>query len=385
VDNRIAAIAGKKQRLVIGLMSGTSADGTDAALMRLGGSGPETRWEMLRFITIPHPPDIRSRMLGLMHADAAEICHMNFVIGRLFGEAALALAKEGGINIGDVDVIGSHGQTAYHIDSASERATLQIGEAAVIAEMTGCVVVSDFRTRDVAAGGKGAPLAPFADFVMFRHPQKIRVMQNIGGIANLTVLPASFDDVMAFDTGPGNGLIDEAMRLISGGKMDYDKDGAFAKSGKVDRALLEKLLALPYFAQSPPKTTGKEYFGREFVKRLAAENPRMRDEDLIATLTALTAESIARAYERFVFPKYKVEEVFVSGGGARNPVIMARLAERLAPVAVKTTDDLGMPVDAKEAAAFAILANQTICGRPSNVPSATGASRAVILGKITLP
>ena len=385
MENRIAEIAGKKQRLVIGLMSGTSADGTDAALMRLEGAGLETRWEMLRFITIPHRAEIRARMLNLMHADAGEICRMNFIIGRIFGEAALALAKEAGISIDDVDVIGSHGQTAYHIDTPDERATLQIGEAAIIAEMTGRVVISDFRTGDIAAGGKGAPLVPFADFVMFRHPKKIRAMQNIGGIANLTVLPASLDEVTAFDTGPGNSLIDEAMRQVTGGKMDYDKDGAFATRGKVDRPLLEKLLALPYFAQSPPKTTGKENFGKDFVKGLMAENPRMREEDLIATLTMLTGESIARAYERFVFPKHKVEEIFVSGGGARNPVIMSRLAERLAPVPVKTTDELGMPVDAKEAAAFAILANQTICGRPSNVPSATGASRAVILGKITLP
>ena len=366
-------------------MSGTSADGTDAALMRLEGAGLETHWEMLRFITIPHRAEIRARMLNLMHADAGEICRMNFIIGRIFGEAALALAKDAGISIDDVDIIGSHGQTAYHIDSASERATLQIGEAAIIAEMTGRVVISDFRTADIAAGGKGAPLVPFADFVMFRHPKKIRAMQNIGGIANLTVLPASLDEVTAFDTGPGNGLIDEAMRQATGNQMHYDRDGAFAKRGKVDRPLLEKLLALPYFAQSPPKTTGKENFGRDFVNGLMAENPRMRAEDLIATLTMLTGESIARAYERFVFPKHKVKEIFVSGGGARNPVIMSRLAERLAPVPVKTTAELGMPVDAKEAAAFAILANQTICGQPSNVPSATGASRAVILGKITLP
>jgi anhydro-N-acetylmuramic acid kinase len=285
----------------------------------------------------------------------------------------------------DVDVIGSHGQTAYHIDTPAEHATLQIGEAAAIAEMTGCLVVSDFRARDIAAGGTGAPLVPFADFVMFRHPKKIRAMQNIGGIANLTVLAPSIDDVIAFDSGPGNGLIDEAVRLATDGKMHYDKDGELARNGRVDRALLEELLALPYFTQSPPKTTGKEYFGREFVRGLVAENPRMRMEDLVATLTALTGESIARAYERFVFPKYGVEEIYVSGGGARNPVVMAHLAQRLAPRPVKTTDELGMPADAKEAAAFAILANQTICGKTSNVPSATGASHPVILGRITLP
>lgn len=363
-------------------MSGTSADGVDAALMRLGGHGPKTRWRMLRFISVPYRAEIRGRILNLMRADAEEICAMNFIIGGIFAEAALALARKARVKISEVDAIGSHGQTAYHIDSPGRRATLQIGEAAAIAEMTGCLVVSNFRARDIAAGGRGAPLVPFADFVMFHHPRKIRAMQNIGGIANVTVLTPRLENVIAFDTGPGNGLIDEAARLATKGKADYDKDGSLARRGTIDARLLKKLLALPYFAQSPPKTTGKEKFGRDFVKSIAAKNPRLRPQDLVATLTRLTSESIARAYERFVFPKYRVAEIFVSGGGAHNPVIMSHLAERLR-VPVRTTDEIGMPIDAKEAAAFAILANQTICGEPSNVPNATGAAKSVILGDLT--
>jgi anhydro-N-acetylmuramic acid kinase len=385
VQDNFSAIAAKSSRLIIGLMSGTSADGVDAALMRLEGVGPDTRWKMLHFIMTPYLPDLRRRMLNLMHADAAEICRMNFLIGRVFGEATLALAKDARIRISEVDAIGSHGQTAYHIDSNGDRATLQIGEAAVIAEMTGCVVVSNFRARDIAAGGRGAPLVPFADYVMFRHPQKIRAMQNIGGIANVTILPPKLNDVTAFDTGPGNGLIDEAVRIVTNGKMDYDKDAAVAERGKVNGQMLEQLLSHPYFSQSPPKSTGKETFGREFVQALLAKYPRVAPEDLVATLTRFTAESIARAYAQFVLPKYDVAEIYVSGGGAHNPAIMRHLSERLAPIGVKTTDELGMPVDAKEAAAFAILANQTICGQPSNVPSATGAARPLILGCITLP
>lgn len=382
MHNRMAQIVAKPERLVIGLMSGTSADGVDAALMRIGGCGQDTRWEMLRFISVPLPDDVRARALNLMRADAAEICRMNFIIGRLFAEAALALAVTAGIGIEEVDAIGSHGQTAYHIDADGEHATLQIGEAAVIAEMTGCAVVSDFRPRDIAAGGRGAPLVPFADFVMFRHPDRVRAMQNIGGIANVTVVTPFMEDLVAFDTGPGNGPIDEAVRLVAGGH--YDADGAIAKSGRIDEPLLEEMLALPYFAQHPPKTTGKESFGREFVKRIMEKRPSLSGEDMVATLTALTGESIARAYERFVLPKYEMDEIYVSGGGARNPVIMTRLARRL-PAPVMTTEALGMPVDAKEAAAFAILANQTIHGLPGNVPSATGARRPAVLGKVTLP
>lgn len=276
MHKKMSQIVEKRERLIIGLMSGTSADGVDAALMRISGCGVETRWELLHCISVPLPDEIRKRALKLMGADAEEICRMNFIIGRLFAEAALMLAVTGGVDIGEVDVIGSHGQTAYHIDAADERATLQIGEAAVIAEMTGCVVVSDFRPRDIAAGGRGAPLVPFADYVMFRHPDRVRAMQNIGGIANVTVVTPFMEDVIAFDTGPGNGLIDEAVRITTDGEEDYDVNGRLALAGEVNEALLEEALALPFFAKKPPKTTGKETFGRAFVRRIMKKWSRRR-------------------------------------------------------------------------------------------------------------
>jgi anhydro-N-acetylmuramic acid kinase len=273
-----------------------------------------------------------------------------------------------------IHLIGCHGQTIYH---ESGRNTLQIGEAAVIAERTAIPVVSDFRTRDIAAGGKGAPLVPFVDDLLFRDRDRNRVALNIGGIANITVLP-KHGAVLAFDTGPGNMAIDALAARHTGGKWKFDRGGRIASAGRVDDKLLGKLLADPYYKEAPPKSAGREQYGGEFVRRLIKS--KLPLPDLIATATVLTAATVAIGIERFAGD---CEELIVSGGGAHNPQIMGRLAAFLPRVAIATTADYGIDVDAKEAIAFAILAHRTWRRRPSNLPAATGARRPVILGKIS--
>jgi len=285
-----------------------------------------------------------------------------------------------------IDLIGSHGQTLWHeppINSIGS--TLQLGEPAVIAEMTGVPVVSNFRTRDMAVGGQGAPLVPLADWLLLSHPTRTRAAQNIGGIANVTYLPATTDSkngVMAFDTGPGNMLIDEAVRLATNGAWEYDHDGELAAQGRVDESLLTEWLMEPYFQQKPPRTTGRELFGTQRATEYwnHAMNRGLGPNDIVATLTALTARSIEHAYRTFLptFP----DEVVVSGGGARNPTLMRMLIDRLAPARATTSEEYGLDIEAKEAIAFAVLAYETWHKRPGNIPSATGASRAVVLGSI---
>jgi anhydro-N-acetylmuramic acid kinase len=374
-------------------MSGTSADGIDAALVEIADAEgePAPRPRLLAFRTEPYPSEVREALFALFRQEAgavARLCFLNFVIGELFAEAALAVAREGGVPIGDVTFIASHGQTVWHqpeplaLAHRATRATLQIGEPCVIAERTGVTVVADFRPRDVAAGGEGAPLAPYMDALLLRSPDKTRAVQNLGGIGNVTYLPAGegTDSVIAFDTGPGNMAIDAAAARVTGGAQAQDTGGLLARAGRVDAALLAELLADPFLQQPPPRTTGRERYGEPFVDTLWQRG--CQGPDLVATLTAFTAASIADSYDRFLLPRGPIDEVILGGGGVHNPALLEELRRRLAPARIRTHADFGIPDDAKEAIAFTLLGYATLLGRPSNLPAATGASRPVLLGKI---
>ncbi|MFB3776111.1 MAG: anhydro-N-acetylmuramic acid kinase [Bryobacteraceae bacterium] len=360
--------------IVAGIMSGTSLDGIDVALVDIKGR----RFRVLDFWTVPYPARVRQALLKA--SSAAEIARLHFLLGELYAEA-VAKSKP------RPELIACHGQTIHHEGEPVRflgrkiASTLQIGAAAVIAERTGIAVVSDFRPRDIAAGGRGAPLVPFVDYLLFRHPRRTRVALNIGGIANVTIIPAGArpDEVVAFDTGPGNMVIDALVEEYTGGRCTFDKDGKFAAEGCVDKALLARLLAAPYYRKRPPKTAGREQYGRAFVERLLGTRRPM--VDLVATAAVLTAATIALGIRRFA--PGPVDEVIVSGGGARNPAIMGHLAAFLPGVAIASSSAFGIESDAKEAIAFAILGYQTWRGRPSNLPSATGARHAVMLGSIT--
>jgi len=389
-----------KERLVIGLISGTSADGVDAALVKIVGREPD-RVETIAFTTKPYPTEIRETVLRVSHnGDVETLCWLNFVLGEIFAEAALEVIKVAGVSAKRVSLIGSHGQTVRHLPpkpsssvprpSSRQVGTLQIASPAVIAFRTGIPVVSDFRTKDMAAGGQGAPLVPLVDWLLLRHSRKNRIALNIGGIANLTVLPAGAraSDVVAFDSGPGNMLIDGAVRHFSCGQESFDRNGEWAKRGRVDKNLFRWLMRHPFLRQPPPKSTGREMFGESFLQRILERSKRLglAPHDVVATLTAFTASSVADAIERFVLPKVgSVDELIVSGGGANNPVLMAMLKERMPQISIHRSDEFGINADAKEAIAFAVLAHRTVMGLAGNLPSATGAKMPVILGSITLP
>ncbi len=377
--------------LIVGLMSGTSLDGADAALVRVEGeTEADVRVEVVSSVTLPYDGGRREAIhAGILAGTAEALCGLHAELGEWLAEAALRACAQAGVDPADVDAVGSHGQTVWHRPPAggTRGATLQLGDAATIAERTGIPVVSDFRTRDVAAGGQGAPLVPWVERVLFSLPGRARALQNLGGIGNVTRVPprGSGEAVFAFDTGPGNALMDAAVELATGGRLSYDCDGRLAARGKVDEALLADLLRHPYFAAPPPKSTGREEFGRPFVERLVAATAPEGDEDwldLVATLTELTARTVADAYGRWVIPR-GVDEVVVSGGGARNPTLMARLAALLHPLPVRDSAALGIDPEAKEAVAFALLAWAHLKGIPANEPGATGAAGPRILGSYT--
>jgi anhydro-N-acetylmuramic acid kinase len=381
--------------LVIGLMSGTSADGVDAALVRIEGRLPAGRLRLEAFLTLPFPNGLRQAILMASDARMGTVellCRLNVALGEVFAEAAMAVADQAGVDIGAIALIGSHGQTVQHLPEAASlggypvRATLQLGEPSVIAERTGVMTVADFRPRDMAAGGEGAPLAPYAHYVLFGVGNRTRLVQNIGGISNVTLLPAggTLADVRAFDTGPGNMPIDGAISRLTGGRESFDKNGARAARGQVHQALVHELLVHPFLQRSPPKSTGRETFGAEFLEhvlRRAAELGVM-DDDLIASMTAFSAATIVDAYRRFILPQHPHVESVLCGGGSRNPVLTDRLRQELPEVEWRLCDDYGLSADALEAVSFAVLAHATVCGQPANVPTATGAQRAVILGKV---
>jgi anhydro-N-acetylmuramic acid kinase len=375
---------------VIGLMSGTSLDGIDAAIVRFEGTPDDLRWTLEAFHSTPYSAEQRRSIHdAIVAGGAAGLCVLHARLGEWLADAALDACERAGRRTDEVDLIGSHGQTVWHEPPrAGERgATLQLGCAATIAERTGIDVISDFRSRDVAAGGHGAPLVPWIDRALFALPGGARVLLNIGGMANLTRVPprGAKQPVLAFDTGPGNALIDAAVELATGGAETFDRDGARAASGTADEALLAELLAHPWFAAAPPRSTGREVFGRPYVEALVARRPIAGDvawNDLAATLTEFTVRTIADAVRRWVLP-LGAAELVVTGGGARNPRIVQGLAAALAPLPVRTGEAIGIDPDAKEALAFAALAWAHAHGVAGNVPEATGASGPRVLGSRT--
>lgn len=376
---------------IAGIMSGTSLDGIDVAIIDMTGSGFKAKISVLTSHSVPYPKKIREALLAVSNASGltGDISRLNFLLGELYAEALEETAERAEIPLDTIKLIGCHGQTIFHEGQASQylgkkvASTFQIGESSVISERTGIDVISNFRERDMAAGGKGAPLVPYLDYMLMRHRGRGRVAINIGGIANLTAIPpnTSTDRVIAFDTGPGNMVIDQLVTRITSSGLTYDRDGVMAAGGTADPKLLAKLLRDKYFRAKPPKTAGREQYGAEFVSKLL--DTELSSEDLIATATALTAESIALGVRNFVLPEMRVDEVFVSGGGTHNPTLMRLLRKAMGEIPVKDTTEVGLDVDAKEAIAFAVMAYETAHARPSNVPMATGAKRHVILGKVT--
>ena len=373
----------------IGIMSGTSLDGVDAALVKIEGRGVATQVELIGFTTTEIPESLKAEIKRAVKPTTGTVdllCSLNFKLGYLFADAAKAVCRESGFPIEKVDFIASHGQTVWHIPKPNgefARSTLQIGEPAVIAYETGVKVISNFRTMDVAAGGEGAPLVPYSEFVLYASPDENVALQNIGGIGNVTVLPSTGNmaDVYAFDTGPGNMIIDEVMQRLYG--RPYDEGGKIAASGKVNTEMLDELMSHPYISMPLPKSTGREMFGEQYTIAMLERWGSLPAADLVATATAFTARTIAEAYRRFVIPKWPIGRTVLGGGGAHNATLRRMLAEELPGVKVMTQDEIGLSSDAKEAIAFAIMGNETMYGYPSNVCSATSASRPVILGNIT--
>jgi anhydro-N-acetylmuramic acid kinase len=382
-----------KSRLAVGLMSGTSMDGIDAALVEIRGSPERPRVRLLAFVKVPYGPEVRTRIARMAAGDAVNagaISQLNFLLGGLFAEAALKVCRRAGVSPRQVSVAGSHGQTIYHQGAPTREgglqiaSTLQIAEPAVIAERTGVPVVADFRTADIAAGGQGAPLVPMVDYLLLRDAREGRVALNIGGIANVTVLPARTkpEDVFGFDTGPGNMVIDALIRHFTKGRESYDAGGRMAARGKVIAPLLAELLRLPLFDREPPRSFGREEFGETLVEQFFLRQRRARVEDVLCTAIEFTARTITEALERFVFPRSQVHRLIVSGGGAHNKFLIKRLRSLLPQLKIEPSDRYGLPVDAKEAIAFAILADRAMHGLPGNLPRVTGARRPVVLGKL---
>ena len=377
---------------VIGLMSGTSADGVDAALVEIRGHGLETQVELLAFTALPFSAEVRHRIFNLFQPETShvdEICQMNFIIGEIFADAAISVVRHASLDINEIDLIGSHGQTVYHLPPQGDvqyiPSTLQIGEPAVIAHRTGIPTIADFRVADLAAGGQGAPLVPYVDFLLFRRSDRTIALQNIGGISNVTLIPASASvmDVLAADTGPGNMIIDAVMEITTHGEMTYDRGGSLAARGQPCELLIEEWLNHPFIRTTPPKTTGREVFGRKFARHAIeqAGAKKLSESDTVATVTEFTARTIFDYYNRFLFPHHAVDEIVVSGGGVHNVTLMQRLKTLFHSIRIQSIDAYGIPSDAKEAIAFAVLANEAVHGNPGNLPQSTGASQPKILGK----
>lgn len=429
--NNLLKIRHKSPKKIIGLMSGTSMDGIDACLTEISGSGRYTKVQIFAFDTYSYDEYTRTALLEACDPDISrvdKICQLNFHLGKLFANAAKEIAKKAGIPLTSIDLIGSHGQTIYHSSGIrfqpggrqqhpgvpskttpksnsltngkrncknqliresiwNSGSTLQIGEPSVIAQETGITTVADFRKRDIAAGGQGAPLVPYVDFILFGNTGKGRAIQNIGGIANVTFLPekCDIDSVIAFDTGPGNLMIDRVTEIITGGTCHFDEEGLLASKGRVVEYMLHDLLNHPFFSIPPPKTAGREDFGKHFTDQVykSATDNGISDIDLLSTVTAFTAYTIVHSYRKWIMPKHSISEVIISGGGSYNRTLLKFLDKYLDhSINICTTDVYGIPSRAKEAMAFAVLANETISGNPNNLPAATGARKNVVMGKI---
>jgi len=377
--------------IVAGLMSGTSLDGIDVAIVEITGEGWDKRVRTIAHGSTLYSPSVRRALLEVSNAEThtSQIGLLHFLLPEIYAKAVKRLCAKEHIPLSTIELVGCHGQTILHIGvpvrflGASVNCTLQIGDGSVLAERLGVPVVSDFRPRDMAAGGQGAPLVPYVDYLLLRDKKRGRVALNIGGIANITAIPpgAPASKVIAFDTGPGNMVMDALVATHTGGKKLYDRGGELARRGKISRWLLRILLRDPFFRKSPPKSAGREEYGEEFIDHLLSTH--LPIEDLMATATALTASTIGGAIRRHVMPKMKVHDLIVSGGGAHNDYLLSLIAEELPELEVRRSSEFGIDVDAKEAIAFAVLAHETWNGQPSNLPSATGAKGAVVLGKIS--
>ncbi|MFI8685072.1 anhydro-N-acetylmuramic acid kinase AnmK [Rossellomorea sp. NPDC077527] len=379
------------KRLAVGLMSGTSVDGVDAALVSIEGAGTDTVVELVHYSTTPFPQQVKKKIFDVMSPTDSStplLSSLHFELGEVYSDAVLKVCLEANISVEDLSFIGSHGQTVYHQPFHTEdlvASTLQIGEPSVIAYRTNTQVVSNFRSMDMAAGGEGAPLVPYTEFLLYRRKDEGRLLQNIGGIGNVTVLPkdCSLDDVFAFDTGPGNMVMDGLCEKLFG--LSYDEDGTIAANGTIHPEAARAWMAWEkeFFKKAPPKSTGRELFGEVFVNRILQEYGDLSKEDLVATATYFTALSISDAYKTFIFPEHPIKEVIIGGGGSYNGTLLRMMRELLPEVTIITQEEIGYSSDAKEAIAFALLANETLHGNPSNVPGATGAKIPVILGSIT--
>jgi anhydro-N-acetylmuramic acid kinase len=374
---------------VIGLMSGTSCDGIDAALVEVGPKGRSTH--LIDFAIFPYPKKLQRALIDLATGSlqsVATVCHLNFYLGERFAEAAIKICHQANVPLSEVTLIGSHGQTVHHLPTPKKegpwaiRSTLQIGEPSIIAERTGITTIADFRPRDIAAGGEGAPLTPFFHFHQFSHPKKSRAIVNIGGISNVTYLAAkgTLQEVVAFDTGPGNMVMDGLAYALTQKRMD--RDGRIARAGAVNSPLLSGLMRHPFVRKAPPKSTGREVFGHTMIESLRHRKKGLSTPDLMATIAAFTAESIAYNIKKFIMMENPLDEIVVGGGGVKNPVVMRHLAEKMAPLPVRSFEELGSDSRAIEAITFALLAYYTAHGLPTGIPSVTGARRETLLGKI---
>ncbi len=390
---KLLSVTSKPERIGIGIMSGTSVDGVDIAIISVKGSGEKLSYQQLAFDTVDIPQDLRKKIFKQFNpaeSSVDKLCSLNFELGKLFASAARSVVENASLRVEDIDFIGSHGQTIYHIpvnqqDMGLVKSTMQIGEASVLAEMFQCPVVSDFRVRDMAAGGEGAPLVPYVDHLLFRSDTENIALQNIGGIGNVTYLPkgGSASDVIAFDTGPGNMIMDEAMNILTEGRFLFDNNGEMAAKGTINEDILKELMDHPYFTLPVPKSTGRELFGAAYTRKLVDKMlvKGLSSEDILATVTMFTALTIVDQLGRFL--PGGVDTLVVSGGGAYNATLL-RFLKELGGFVVKTQEDLGFSSESKEAVAFALLANETLFGVPNNVPTATGAAKQVVLGKLTV-
>ncbi len=378
---------------IAGVMSGTSLDGIDVALVRIEGSGVDSKVKLIHFTTVPFRNDIKSEIqqaLSIENSNVQLICSLNFKLGLCFANAVKEVCKEANFSLEQLDLIGSHGQTIYHQPKPEGNmiaSTLQIGEPAVIAYDTNTTVISNFRTMDMAAGGQGAPLVPYSEVILYRDPSKNRLLQNIGGIGNVTVIPSQKSDqnVIAFDTGPGNMIIDEVCQRLF--QLPYDQNGEIAEQGEVVDEILTYCMNHPFLKMNPPKSTGREQFGEEFVSQLLKRYEKHSKENILTTVTMFTANSIVHHYKKFILPYYEIDEVILGGGGSYNSTLveMIRYGLKDEKCTIFIQEDIGYSSEAKEAIAFAILANETYHRNPSNVPSATGAKKSVVLGNVTYP
>lgn len=395
MNSKFFELQHKSSRLIIGLMSGTSADGIDAVLTRISGYGTDIEVQQLGFVFVPFSSDMRAQILKIAEGTfggTTEICRMSTLLGQLYASACLTLCEEVDISPQEIDLVGNHGQTVWHMPipepylGHTVTGTLQIGQDAIIAEAMQCPVIGDFRVRDMAAGGLGAPLVPYTEYLLYRRLDQTVALQNIGGIGNITILPANctLDQVTAFDTGPGNMIMDALTVRLTNGAMAYDESGCLAAKGTIHPQLLSSMMEDPYLTRPLPKTTGREYYGASYVENLLHKGQQLGLSltDILATATCFTAKSIAFGLQHFA--PTPVDCLIVGGGGSNNPVLLSHLQQCLPSCQVMVNEAIGFNSDSKEAVAFAILANETLGGMVNNVPSVTGASHPVVMGKLSL-